>query len=66
MKQNSGRLYNTTWTVTGATYILELLVKEFQPIFSFWAVGENSKVEYIDGWYSASAVNKWNVKVMTR
>jgi hypothetical protein len=34
-KQNSERLHNTTWTATGATRILELLVEEFQSIFSF-------------------------------
>jgi hypothetical protein len=43
----------------GATRNLELLVKEFQSIFSFWVVGENSKVEYTYGWYSASAGIKW-------
>jgi hypothetical protein len=29
-------------------------------------VRENSKVEYTYGWYSASAGNKLNAKVMTR
>jgi hypothetical protein len=29
MKQNSGRLHNSTRTATGATCNLELLIKEF-------------------------------------
>jgi hypothetical protein len=44
---------------TGATRSLELLVEEFQPIFSFWVAGKNIKVEYTYGWYSVSAENKW-------
>jgi hypothetical protein len=27
-----------------------------------WVAGENSKVEYTYGWYSASAENKWYAK----
>jgi hypothetical protein len=34
-KQNSGRLQNTTVIATRAAHILELLIKEFQSIFSF-------------------------------
>jgi hypothetical protein len=41
----------------GATHSLELLIEEFQSIISFLAAGENSKVEYTYGWYSASAGN---------
>jgi hypothetical protein len=33
-KRNSGRLYNSTGTATGATHSLKLLIKEFQCIFS--------------------------------
>jgi hypothetical protein len=55
VKQNSGRLHNSTGMATGATHILELLGEEFQSIFSFWVAGENSKVEYTYGLYSASA-----------
>jgi hypothetical protein len=40
---------------TGATRSLELLIKDFQSTFSFLVAGENSKVEYTYGWYSASA-----------
>jgi hypothetical protein len=32
---NSGRLHNTTRTTNGATRSLELIVEEFQSIFSF-------------------------------
>jgi hypothetical protein len=35
VKQNSERLHNTTGTATGAAYSLQLLVEEFQSIFSF-------------------------------
>jgi hypothetical protein len=35
MKRNSRRLHNTTGIATGATHSLELLVEEFQTIFSF-------------------------------
>jgi hypothetical protein len=35
VKQNSGRLHNSTGMATGATHILELLGEEFQSIFSF-------------------------------
>jgi hypothetical protein len=35
MKWNSERLHNTTGTATEATRSLELLVEEFQSIFSF-------------------------------
>jgi hypothetical protein len=31
-----------------------------------WVGGENSKIEYIYGWYSASAINKWFVKEIAR
>jgi hypothetical protein len=34
-KQNRGRHHNTTGMATGATRSLELLVEEFQSIFSF-------------------------------
>jgi hypothetical protein len=34
-KQNSRRLHNTTETATGAARSIELLVEEFQSIFSF-------------------------------
>jgi hypothetical protein len=34
VKQNSRRLRNTTGTATGATCSLELLIEEFQSIFS--------------------------------
>jgi hypothetical protein len=34
-KRNSGRLHNATGMATGATHSLELLIKEFQSIFSF-------------------------------
>jgi hypothetical protein len=59
MKQNNGRLHNSTGMATRATRNLELIVKEFQSIFSFRAGGlssrgENSKVEYTYGSYSAS------------
>jgi hypothetical protein len=43
MKQNSRRLHNTTGTATGAVHSLELLIEEFQPIFSFWATGLSSR-----------------------
>jgi hypothetical protein len=47
---------------TGKTRSIELLIEEFQSIFSFGAAGlssrENSKVEYTYGWYSASIENK--------
>jgi hypothetical protein len=61
---NSGRLHNTTRTATGATRSVDLLVKEFLFIFSFWAAGENSKVEYTYGWYSSSAGKIWYAKVI--
>jgi hypothetical protein len=51
-KRNSGRLHNTTGTATGAAHSLELLIEEFQSIFSeqqVWVAGENSKVEYTYG-----------------
>jgi hypothetical protein len=35
VKQNSGRIHNTTGTATGATHSLELLIEEFPSIFSF-------------------------------
>jgi hypothetical protein len=35
VKQNSGRLHNSTGTATGATHSLELFTEEFQSIFSF-------------------------------
>jgi hypothetical protein len=34
-KRNSGRLHNSTGTTTGATHSIELLIEEFQFIFSF-------------------------------
>jgi hypothetical protein len=42
-KQNSGRLQNTTGIATRAAQSLELLVKEFQSIFTFCAVGLYSR-----------------------
>jgi hypothetical protein len=42
-KHNSRRLHNTTGMATGATRSQELLVEEFQSIFSFWAVGLSSR-----------------------
>jgi hypothetical protein len=42
-KWNTERLYNSTGMATGATRSLELLVKEFQSIFSFWAAGLSSR-----------------------
>jgi hypothetical protein len=40
--------------------------KNFSPSFpseqQVWVAGENSKVEYTYGWYSASAGNKWYAK----
>jgi hypothetical protein len=59
MKWNSGRLQITIGTAARATRSLELLVEEFQYIFTFWVAGENNKVEYTYGWYSASAGIKW-------
>jgi hypothetical protein len=43
VKRNSGWLHNSTETATGATRSLELLVEEFQSIFSFWAAGLSSR-----------------------
>jgi hypothetical protein len=43
MKQNSGRLHNSTGMATGATCNLELLIEEFQSIFSFSAAGLSSR-----------------------
>jgi hypothetical protein len=40
---NSGRLHSSTGTTTGATRSIELLIEEFQSIFSFWAAGLSSK-----------------------
>jgi hypothetical protein len=53
MKRNSETLRNTIGTVIGAMSSLELLIKEFQSIFSFGAAGLSSR-----GWYSANTVNK--------
>jgi hypothetical protein len=44
-KRNSGSLHNSTGTATEVAHSLELLVKEFQSIFSFWAVGLSSRGE---------------------
>jgi hypothetical protein len=44
-KQNSGRLQNTTVIATRAAHILELLIKEFQSIFTFWVAGFYSRSE---------------------
>jgi hypothetical protein len=55
MKQNSGRLHNSTGMASRAIRSLNLLIEEFQSTFSIRAAGENSKVEYTYGWYSASA-----------
>jgi hypothetical protein len=35
VKRNNRRLHNTTGMATGAVHSLELIVKEFQSIFSF-------------------------------
>jgi hypothetical protein len=43
LKQNSGRLHNTTGIATGAVQSLELLVEEFQSIFTFWVAGLYSR-----------------------
>jgi hypothetical protein len=43
VKQNSGRLQNSTGTAAEATRSIELLIKKFQHIFSFWAAGLSSK-----------------------
>jgi hypothetical protein len=43
MKQNSGRLHNSTGTATGAARRIELFVEEFQSIFSFLAAGLSSR-----------------------
>jgi hypothetical protein len=43
VKQNNRRLYNTTRTAIEATHSLELLIKEFQSIFSFCAAGLSSR-----------------------
>jgi hypothetical protein len=37
MEQNNERHHNTTGTATGAAHSLELLIEEFQSIFSFSA-----------------------------
>jgi hypothetical protein len=71
VEQNIARLQNTIVTATGATHSLELLIEEFQYIFTFWAAvlysrGKNRKDEYTYGWYSASAGNKWYAKVIIR
>jgi hypothetical protein len=63
MEWNNRRLHNTTGIATGAAHNLELIVKEFQSIFTLSATilssrGETSKVEYTYGWYSASVGNK--------
>jgi hypothetical protein len=42
-KRNSGRLHNSTWMETGATHSLELIIEEFQSIFSFWAASLSSR-----------------------
>jgi hypothetical protein len=42
VKGNSEKLHNSKGTATGATCSLELLVIEFQSIFSFWAAGLSS------------------------
>jgi hypothetical protein len=34
-KRNSGRLHNTTGTSTGAAHNLELIIEEFQSMFTF-------------------------------
>jgi hypothetical protein len=43
MKWINGRLHNPIGTATGATRNLELLVEEFQFIFSFRATGLSSR-----------------------
>jgi hypothetical protein len=65
------RYHNTTCNRSGAIARLEHhieLLQNFLQLLSsrFLWQGENSKVEYTYGWYSASVVNKSYVKVMTR
>jgi hypothetical protein len=43
VKRNSGTLHNSTRTATEAVHSLELLIEEFQSIFSFLAVGLSSR-----------------------
>jgi hypothetical protein len=43
MKQNSERLHNSTGIATGETRSLELLIEEFQSIFSFWSAGLSNR-----------------------
>jgi hypothetical protein len=43
MEWNNGRLHNSTRTAIGATRNLELLIEEFQSIFSLWAAGLSSR-----------------------
>jgi hypothetical protein len=60
------RHHNTIGNRPGAIARLEHRIKVLQIFFTFWAAslsaGENSKVEYTYGWYSASARNKWYAK----
>jgi hypothetical protein len=42
VKWNSRRLHNSIGTATGVTRSLELIVEEFQSIFSIWVVGLSS------------------------
>jgi hypothetical protein len=48
-----------TGIATVVAHSLELIIEEFQSIFTFGAAGlynrGNSKVEYTYGWYSVSA-----------
>jgi hypothetical protein len=53
-KQNSGSLYKPQ-EINWGSASLELLIKEFQSIFTFLATAENNKIEYTYGWYSVSA-----------
>jgi hypothetical protein len=65
------RHHNTTGNRPGAITYLEHHIEVLQSLlqllsYRFIWQGENGKVEYTYGWYSASVVNKWYVKVKTR
>jgi hypothetical protein len=64
MKRNSGWLHNSTGTATGATRNLELLIEEFQSIFSFWAAALSSRRKS-QGWvYLWWVLNKYKDKMI--
>jgi hypothetical protein len=57
------RYHNSTGNRPGAFAHLEHHIEVLHILFSFWAAGlysrgENSKVEYTYGWYSAIVGNK--------